>query len=130
MIFEDPRFDQYTMKVNTVLKAFNKFTALDIACGYGRFCENFNPENYIGVDFSENMIDLAKKTYPKYIFENGDARKGGFTKRKYDVVFEVNSLKSLNMSAAQFIEEYGKYANLFVCCLEADEFIIRPVYHL
>lgn len=127
MIFEDPRFDEFTRRVEQVLYALRGHTALDIACGYGRFAHCFVPQDYTGVDFSENMVELSKQ-FPGYKFICEDVKKWNGGNRKWDVVFEVNSLKSLDMTPTEFFDKYSKYASKFIACLEADEFIIKQLY--
>lgn len=127
MIFEDGRFDKYTEKVKEILSGWKHRTVLDIACGYGRYSECFNPHLYKGWDFSQEMVDLAKMTYPDYKFEKMDIRKTKLT-GKYDVIFEVNSLKSLDLTKEAFFEKYAPYATHAIACLEADYFEIRPIY--
>ena len=41
---------------------------IDIGCGYGRLCEAFNPEKYLGLDFSKDAILKAQELHPKYNF--------------------------------------------------------------
>lgn len=129
VLFEDPRFDQYDQKVKELLKGFRKMTTLDIACGYGRLAKCFSSDLYVGVDFCEPFIEKAKELNTGYLFEQVDIN-GFKTNRKFDVVMEVNSLKSLNMTREQFIDKFGGLATKFVMCLEADEFYIKPVYNL
>ncbi|MFZ4632082.1 MAG: class I SAM-dependent methyltransferase [Patescibacteria group bacterium] len=47
---------------------------LDVACGNGRLIEALKNKkiNYLGVDNSFNLIELAKKNYPDYKFMIGD----------------------------------------------------------
>lgn len=42
---------------------------LDVACGYGRYAPLFNPEHYMGFDFSDDFIELARERHPNYVFE-------------------------------------------------------------
>lgn len=127
MIFEDGRFDKYTTKVNEVLSGWKDRTVLDIACGYGRYAHNFSPDKYTGWDFSEEMVKLAKEKFPEYDCQVMDINKAKL-RQKYDVIFEVNSLKSLNMSKEQFIEKFSPHAKHAIAVLEADYFEIIPIY--
>lgn len=50
---------------------------LDAGCGYGRLVDLL-PEGhgwYMGIDLSPDMVDLARKTYPKHTFSVMDLRK-------------------------------------------------------
>lgn len=42
---------------------------LDYGCGNGRMAELFDHKNYLGVDASKNLIDIATKKHPKYKFK-------------------------------------------------------------
>lgn len=127
MIFQDRRFDAYTLKVKEILFAWKGYRVLDVACGYGRYSDCFIPQDYTGIDFCEEMLKLAAEKYPTYNFELHDIHEAQI-QEKYDIVFEVNSLKSLDMSKAEFFEKYSKNATYAIACLEADEFDIRPIY--
>lgn len=63
---------------------------LDLGCGNGRFSEIF-PEDidYIGVDNSEKMIEIAKKRYPKSKFCLADALNLPFPENFFDVIFSL-----------------------------------------
>ena len=41
----------------------------EIGCGYGRLCKAFDSEYYVGLDISEDALDLARKLNPNYEFE-------------------------------------------------------------
>ncbi len=43
-------------------------TVLDYGCGNGRACRLFTPKQYLGVDPSENLINIAKSKYEEYKF--------------------------------------------------------------
>jgi len=73
---------------------------LDIGCGNGRVYELLKDKNvkYLGIDFSKNLIQKAKKRYPKAKFELGDITikktwKG--LKNKFDFVFCIALLHHL-----------------------------------
>ncbi len=42
---------------------------IDFGCGYGRLCESFKPESYLGIDINPSAIDEAKKQFAQYKFE-------------------------------------------------------------
>lgn len=62
---------------------------LDVGCGYGRFFPAFRNvgADYTGIDFSEEMIKLAKETYPDGNFLCMDIKTAAFD-HEYDIVFE------------------------------------------
>lgn len=45
---------------------------LDLGCGNGRLLAALNPSYGVGIDFSPNMIAVAKEKYPKLEFYEGD----------------------------------------------------------
>ena len=126
MLFLDGRREEYWTRVRHYLMGMEPGEVLDIACGYGQFAKIFKPKDYIGVDFSQEMIKLAKEKNPDYIFICQDAKT--FTCEPGDYVIEVNSLRSLAMTAEQFIEKFKPYAKRAVVCLEADRFVIEQIY--
>lgn len=42
---------------------------IDFGCGYGRLCESFKADQYLGVDINPQAIREAKERFPKYSFE-------------------------------------------------------------
>ena len=45
---------------------------LDLGCGTGRLLSELRPAKGVGVDFSANMIEVAKANYPQFEFYTGD----------------------------------------------------------
>lgn len=60
---------------------------LDAGCGYGRLAEFITSEQYVGVDFSPDLIELAKKEYPQHVFVVADIAKLPFQDKEFDVCF-------------------------------------------
>jgi len=128
MIFMDERRDQYWAYTENFLRdLFGGLVVLDVACGFGRFAKCFNPELYHGVDFSAEMLDIAGTENPDCSFFHEDA-KNFVPPVEMNVIFEVNSLRSLGMTQQEFVDHYKQYANMFVACIEADQFCITPIY--
>lgn len=127
MIFKDVRRDEFWRRAFAQLAPFKDMYVLDVACGWGRFSQAFDPAKYVGVDFCDGMLELARKRYPDHTFMQFDV-KGGGVDGKYDIVYEVNSLKSLGMSYEQFFERFAPMARVAVVCIEADEFRQRNIY--
>lgn len=125
MIFIDSRFDEYEKRTRCLLETWKDGSAIDVACGYGRFSDIF--ADYLGFDFSEEMVKLAHERNPGKRFSHMDVKKEGI-KAKADYVFEVNSLKSLGMDAETFFNLFSPHAKKAVACLEADSFIIKQIY--
>lgn len=61
---------------------------LDIACGPGYASKKISERGALptGVDFSENMIQLARKYFPKLSFQEGDAQELDFPDESFDAV--------------------------------------------
>lgn len=55
---------------------------LDAGCGYGRWSQHF--DDYVGVDFSPDFIELAKKKYPGKTFLQADLRELPFYDKEFD----------------------------------------------
>lgn len=108
------------------LVLWRDLVVLDVACGYGKFASNFARFKYTGIDFSEEMIKRADQLDTFKIIQ-ADARTWEVD-AQYDVIFEVNALRSLGWSAEQFFEKFGLHARVAVACFEADQFIIKQMY--
>lgn len=54
--------------INLVQNVDQNSTVLDYGCGNGRVCKLFEPKSYRGVDPSEELIKIAKLSYPEYSF--------------------------------------------------------------
>lgn len=64
---------------------------LDLGCGAGQWYEFFEGKKvfYFGLDFSEKLIEIAKKRYPKANFLIGDATKLPFENEFFDKVYSI-----------------------------------------
>ena len=135
MLFIDPRFDEYERRVKRFLSAIYEpgLKVLDVACGFGRLCGCFKPEDYQGIDFSEEMTRLAEAEHPGYKFRCFDFKAGFFG--KYDIIFEVNSLKALGtisavMQPEDFIERAFPLLDRrgMVAALECGSWYVKQYY--
>lgn len=64
-------------------------SVLEIGCGTGELLAGLKSQNKTGVDFSENMIELARKNHPSVQFEVMEASEISFSK-PFDVIILSN----------------------------------------
>ncbi len=62
---------------------------LDLGCGNGRFSELFNQKQYVGIDISENLVEVARKKYPDKKFIVYDGLNLPFSENSFDLVFSI-----------------------------------------
>jgi len=64
---------------------------LDLGCGNGRWFELFQEKkvDYIGVDFSEKLLEIAKRIYPRAKFQVADALILPFPKNYFDKIYSI-----------------------------------------
>lgn len=64
---------------------------LDLGCGNGRWFRLFQEKkvNYIGVDSSEKLIEIAKKKYPEAKFQVADALHLPFPNNFFDKIYSI-----------------------------------------
>jgi ubiquinone/menaquinone biosynthesis C-methylase UbiE len=102
-------------------------SVLDVGCGIGRYCHELSMMEYntLGVDYSELIIEDAKKRFPKLNFqvENGYAL--SFTDKSFDLVLSIGALQVLE-NYKKFVDEIcrvsGKYVivSTLLCHKERD----------
>lgn len=83
---------------------------LDLGCGNGRFFELLEDKdiNYIGVDFSEKLIEIAKKKYPKVKFQVADALNLPFPNNYFDKIYSIAVLH--HIPSREFRQQFLKEA--------------------
>ena len=89
---------------------------LDIGCGNGRLLENLKDKkvSYLGVDNSEELINLAKINYPENNFNIVDVLElNKVVKNKFDLIISVAMLhhlpgKNLRLQALEQMKEATK----------------------
>lgn len=61
---------------------------LDLGCGTGRITAYYGGKGFdvVGVDLSREMLDIARKKYPKIDFRLDDIRKINFLENKFDAI--------------------------------------------
>jgi ubiquinone/menaquinone biosynthesis C-methylase UbiE len=142
-LFRDPRFNQYERITYHILKGLIRAgdKVLDVACGYGRFAQTvrYAGGSWYGVDFSEEMKRQAKSliTLSEYgRFQVVDATKGidlslkGWGENRFNLIFEVNSLKCLRLTEEEFASLYQPLLRSAgqIACLECDQFTVFNYY--
>lgn len=85
--------------LNVLQNKLPEFTMLDIGVGAGRTTAFFAPlvRHYTGIDYAKGMVEVCKKLYPRYRFEEGDVRHLQFDANTFDfVLFSFNGLDSIS----------------------------------
>ncbi len=62
---------------------------LDLGCGNGRFSIYLEKADYVGVDFSEGMIEEARKRFPEKKFLVSDAFNLPFKENYFDKIYSI-----------------------------------------
>lgn len=119
LVLDDVYFDTFEENTIKVLTPFKHLRALDVGCGYGRLSELF--DNYVGVDTSVEMINLAKKLHPSKKFIHIPPGYTYTLTGEVDLIFEVMSLSSIGKTPEQFRDSCEASV---VMCLEPKEFNI------
>lgn len=70
-------------------------TLLDLCTGTGDLITIAKIENSIGVDFSENMLEEAKKKHPKYKFIQADCTELPFENNIFDIITISYGLRNI-----------------------------------
>lgn len=96
---------------------------LDIGCAFGRISPLF--ENYLGVDFSPDFIEEAKRLYPNKKFEIQDINNLPYEDKSFDVGIAISMkhmiLGNLGREAWDVIEKELKRVCKKVLILEYGE---------
>lgn len=85
----------------TLLEKYFKFfipeqsTVLEVGCGTGELLNAINPKNGLGVDFSEKMIEIAKKQFPNLKFIVQDAENLCINEQ-FDYIIMSDLLSTIN----------------------------------
>lgn len=81
---------------------------LDAGCAYGRSSIFFNKEQYTGIDFSPDFIEIAKKKYPENKFLVGNLKKLPFKAKEFDWAFCISMKRMIIDNCGD--EEWDKMA--------------------
>lgn len=76
---------------------------LDLGCGSGRDAKWFSQKgkNVIGIDLSENLLDIAKKKAPNAVFKKMDMKNLGFDKERFGGVWASGSIHHISKDEAK-----------------------------
>jgi len=98
---------------------------LDLGCGNGRFFEILKDKDvdYIGVDFSEKLIEIAKQNYPKVKFQVADALNLAFPNNYFDKIYSIAVLH--HIPSEEFRMQFLKEARR---TLKPNGFLILTVW--
>lgn len=110
---------KYSIKL---LKIHPNSNILDICCGTGDFTgiinKNFPSAKIIGLDFSQKMLQQAKKKYPSQTFIVGDCTNLPFKDNEFDYITVSFGLRNVENRKQALIEAYrvmksgGKFLHL------------------
>jgi len=142
------KFDELGVRLNDIEEVFSLVeksnpTVLEIGCGNGRDAEEIvrRTTNYLGIDISEQLIELARKKVPKGVFEVADIEHFIFPKNN-DAIFAfaslihvpMESLRQIMSNALSALNDKGifrlsmKYSDEYKETTKEDEFGIRTYY--
>lgn len=100
---------------------------LDLGCGNGRLFQVLKDKdvNYLGVDFSEKLIEIAKAKYPGVKFQITDALNLPFPNNYFDKIYSIAVLHHIPSEEfrLKFLEEAKRV-------LKPEGFLILTVWKL
>jgi SAM-dependent methyltransferase len=99
---------------------------LELGCGTGDLLAALNPSHGVGVDFSQAMIEEARKAHPNLTFLVGDVEDPAFMRQlpgPFDVILIVDTLGALDDCQRMFEHLHG-------LCTRRTRLIIGYFSHL
>jgi len=106
-----------------------KGCTLEVACGTCRYSELFEAENYVGLDFSRAMLQVAKKKHPELQFVLADAFNLPFREGSFETVFTSRFVHHYP-SLTSFFLEVSRVSRRLVFDTTCGNFFIRFVIAL
>jgi len=82
---------------------------LEFGCSIGYTIGNLKPSYGVGVDFSEEIIKIAKKKYPKVKFVCSDYEKFNIN-QKFDYII-LSGVLSITQNLQEFLQSIRKFCN-------------------
>ena len=110
------------------------FSVLDVGCAQGGFVNILSQRekkfSYLGIDYNEEMLAIAKKKQPKYKFIN--IKKNNFSKyinQKFDLVI-IFGILHLNKDWKKIVKEGYKLTKKYLIfdLRESDKKISKNIY--
>lgn len=94
---KDMQINDIERFVKLLKKNQNNPKVLDIGCGPGRDAKTFVEEDIevIGIDISEEMLNIARKTVPDAEFKKIDMRNLPFDSNSFDGIWSAGSLQHI-----------------------------------
>lgn len=71
---EYPEGFEVTDFIRRFLDPISLNSVVDLGCGYGRLCQSFSPEKYLGLDINPEAIFRASHEFPMYQFRETDGK--------------------------------------------------------
>lgn len=84
---------------------------LEVACGTSRFSDLFGEDDYVGLDFSEAMLKLAKSKYPNRQYVRADAFHLPFKEGAFQTIFASRFVHHYNSIIKRFFAEAKRVSN-------------------
>jgi len=100
---------------------YKNHNILDLGCGPGNYSKCFNPGKYLGVDFSRDLIEAAKRKNPMHNFQTQD-----IIERNY---FDFSTDYVLLMSTLEHLPNFKKVLQVLDQSLEIANIGVIVVWH-
>lgn len=106
------------------LLAKKKENILDAGCGTGYLYQDLKQTKYLGIDFSDKLIEIAKKRYPEACFEKQDILNLKFN-NQFDKIFCIGVLHQIPSQKLRLI-----FLKQLYKALKKEGFLIIRVWNL
>lgn len=109
----------FAIELSRIIKPGHK--VVDIGCGHGKWYPLIKKAGgeYLGIDWCEGMIEMAKKRYPDGNFQLVSLFDFQ-PKETFDIAFEIQVLYAFRLAPAEFITICKRFAK--------DVYVFEPKY--